>query len=218
MLARNPAVQLLWGGLVLLGVFWACGVITRAYAGSLDLSGVRDVATLRTPELTVLARVLSTIGGGYVVFPLAAASAAVLCLRRRLSSASLIVVSTFGAVVIENLDKLLVDRPRPPVRHLAFVSSPSFPSGHATQSAAFYASLLLLGCVALRQDVRHARLVRTGAATVVLTLVCAIAFSRVYLGVHYPTDVAAGLTLGACWAGFVFSRVVGHPRMLQGRG
>jgi undecaprenyl-diphosphatase len=195
--------HLLLAALVLLAVFWGCGLIARAYAGPLDLSAVRDVAAWRTRGATEAAHTMSLIGSAKVIFPLTAVLAALLSLRRRFASASLIVVSLLGAAVIENLDKLLVDRPRPPIRHLEEVSSPSFPSGHATQSAAFYGSVLLLILVALPARGRRVRLARAAAVALTCTLVCAIALSRVYLGVHYPTDVAAGLALGGAWTGLV---------------
>lgn len=185
----------------MLGAFWGLGLIARAYAGSLDLSSVRALASLRNPGLTAGARVLSVLGSGYVVLPLAAVCGGLLLLARRVRYAGLIVVSSFGAVIIENLDKLLVDRPRPPVRHLEVVTSPSFPSGHATQSAAFYGSAMLLALIVLPT---RGRAVRAIAVTLVVLLACAIGFSRVYLGVHYPTDVAGGLVLGGAWTALVW--------------
>jgi undecaprenyl-diphosphatase len=195
---------------VLLAVLWGCGLIVRAYAGSLDLSGVRDLATVRTPALTDIAHALSTIGSSYVVLPLAGICAAALLLSRHLPHASLIAGSALGAVVIENLDKLLVDRPRPEVRHLETVSSSSFPSGHATQAAAVYGSAMLLAVMLLPSQGRGARILRGAAVALGVLLVCAIGFSRIYLGVHYPTDVAAGLVLGGVWTGLVWRVVRRH--------
>ena len=82
--------------------------------------------------------------------------------------------------------------PRPPLHHLQAASNWSFPSGHATTSSAFYLALaLVLPAATLRS-----RLLAVTAATV---LVAGIAFSRVYLAVHYPTDVAGGIVLGTTW-------------------
>jgi undecaprenyl-diphosphatase len=192
------------GAVLLLALFWGLGEIARAYAGGVDLSAVRDLASVRTPALTGLARVMSVLGSSYVVLPLAAVVGSLLLLRRRVRHAGLIVVSVFGAVLIENLDKLLVKRPRPPVEHLETVSSPSFPSGHASQSAAICASAIVLASILLPSRGRAARVLRLIVVSAALFLAFAIAFSRIYLGVHYPTDVAAGLVLGGAWTGLVW--------------
>ena len=73
---------------------------------------------------------------------------------------------------------------------------PAFPSGHATTAAAFYLALLI-AFVALRP---RRRTVLLAAGTVACVLVIGVAISRVYLGVHYPSDVVAGLLLGSVWS------------------
>jgi undecaprenyl-diphosphatase len=201
--ARPHPIRLLGEGVLLLLVVWGCGALVRAHAGSVDLTAVRDLAALRDGTLTTAARALSLLGSGYVVFPLAMLSGLLLFIGHRRREALLILTSTFGAVAIENIDKLLVGRPRPPVRHLELVTSPSFPSGHATQSAAFYGSGLLALVILLRGPGSLRRFGRSAAAAALAVLVCGVCFSRVYLGVHYPTDVACGLLLGALWAGLV---------------
>ncbi len=118
------------------------------------------------------------------------------CLYRRGAgtNALAIALSTAGGVLIANVDKLLVGRPRPTVHHLELVRSSSFPSGHATQATAFYLALL----IALRLR-KPPLVVAVTAAVAAGVLILGIALSRVYLGVHYPSDVAAGVLLGAAW-------------------
>ncbi len=182
---------------VLIAAGWGVGQLTRSWHAT-DLQAVRDVAAHRSPAETELARVLSRLGSSLVIGFLALAGCLILYRRAGAAAAARLAISVGGAVVIFNADKLLVARPRPPVAHLEAVTNFSFPSGHATLSAAFYLALLILSVA------RPGRGRRAAAAGVfVVALLLGIAASRVYLGVHYPTDVAAGLTLGAAWAAAV---------------
>jgi undecaprenyl-diphosphatase len=116
-------------------------------------------------------------------------------LRRGLPrEAGFLALALGGAMLLSDLIKVLVSRPRPPVEHLQHVTGSSFPSGHATQASAFWLALVLLAPAAGASP----RATRT-AAGAMLVLVAAVAASRVYLGVHYPSDVLAGVVLGACW-------------------
>lgn len=114
--------------------------------------------------------------------------------KRRL--AAMVVASTALGAATGVLLKELFARARPDVvTHLVEVRSLSFPSGHAMQSAVIY---LTLAALIARSERRHAeRIYVLGAA---IALVLLIGGSRLYLGVHWPTDVLAGWTIGASWA------------------
>lgn len=115
--------------------------------------------------------------------------------RRRFEGLLLLGAVSFAQMSAEAL-KTLYGRPRPDlVPHAVEVYSQSFPSGHSTVGAAFYLTLAVI--VAGWIPSRRGRIAVHGAALVVLT---AIGVSRVYLGVHWPSDVAAGWALGAGWA------------------
>lgn len=111
-------------------------------------------------------------------------------------SSLMVLAATLGGTAISEGLKVGFARPRPDlVAHAVEVTSMSFPSGHAMLSAVTY---LTLGALLARtQERRRARGYILGAA-VVLTLL--IGISRIYLGVHWPTDVLAGWCLGAAWA------------------
>lgn len=95
-----------------------------------------------------------------------------------------------------DLLKGVFDRPRPTlVPHGSYVYSYSFPSGHSTMSAVVF--LTLAGILASLEPKRRAK---AFIFVVAVMLVVAVGFSRVYLGVHWPTDVLGGWTLGAAWA------------------
>jgi undecaprenyl-diphosphatase len=151
----------------------------------------------RTEGLTTLARFLSAVGSQKILIPLAGLAALVLVGRRRLVLAGLVVVAWGGAIGLYSLVKYFVHRPRPPAEiWLMKVTATSFPSGHATQSLATFAALAF---------VIAALAARAGAAAKGLAFIFAagVGWSRVYLGVHWTTDVIAGWLIAAAWIAVV---------------
>ena len=149
----------------------------------------------RTAALTVAMRVFTALGSAYVVVPLLLAVGMVA--RRARGSwrpLGFLAVTVGGAVLSSTLIKLLVARPRPETGALVHALGYGFPSGHSTTAAAaWFSSAVVLGSL----TANAARRVGLGAvATVVVVLV---GVSRVYLGVHAPTDVLGGWALGALW-------------------
>jgi undecaprenyl-diphosphatase len=119
-----------------------------------------------------------------------------LLLVQQRAAAWVLVVSVLGGVALNNLLKLAFARPRPDlVAPAARVFTASFPSGHATLAAITYLTLAAL--LARTQGSRRVRIyfMTAGAAIAVL-----VGVSRIYLGVHYPTDVLAGWCIGSAWA------------------
>jgi undecaprenyl-diphosphatase len=100
-----------------------------------------------------------------------------------------------GGTLVSTLLKRGFDRPRPDYPHLAQVFTASFPSGHALLSAVTY---LTIGIILARVTVERRLRIYFVAVAVALTLL--IGTSRVYLGLHYASDVLAGWSLGAAWA------------------
>lgn len=137
--------------------------------------------------LRVTATVVTQFGAPVVVDVITVVAAVMLLARRRRRAALFVVAVRVGALAIETAVKAAVGRPRPPLSlHLVHATGLSFPSGHATGATAVYGALLLL---------RPTR--RRGVAVVVI--VAGVAASRVLLGVHYVTDVAAGMLLSTAW-------------------
>jgi len=107
----------------------------------------------------------------------------------------LIAASVIGGTIISTGLKAIFDRPRPSLTGAVDVFTASFPSGHATVSAVVYLTIGVL--LAERAKTWPARILYMAGA-ILLTLL--IGLSRLYLGVHYPTDVIAGWSLGTAWA------------------
>jgi undecaprenyl-diphosphatase len=192
------AARLLLGLVVFVLVGWAAGALWTSVVGSGELEAMHHIADERSAGLTTVARVVTWAGSAFVLVPLALICCFVLFRAGLRWEAFAVAVSLGGAMLISDAVKLLVSRPRPPVEHLQSVTGSSFPSGHSTQASAFWFSLVL----ALRAA-RVAPPVTRVAAGLALVLVLAVALSRVYLGVHYPADVIAGVLLGTGWAVFV---------------
>ena len=179
---------------ILLLAGFGLGELSESIATGPDLDAVRDLASDRSGLLTAIAHACSRAGSSVVLVPLALVTCAILWRRGRANSALVVAISVAGATAISSLDKLLVRRPRPPVHHLEAVSSASFPSGHTTQTTAFCLALLLIFLAS-----RPSRMLIVLATLTAGTAIAAVATSRIYLGVHYPTDIAGGLVLGGGW-------------------
>ena len=107
----------------------------------------------------------------------------------------LVALSVIGGTIISTGLKALFDRPRPQLFETVHVFTASFPSGHATVSAVVYLTIGAL--LAERAATWPARALYIGGAVLLTVL---IGLSRIYFGVHYPTDVLAGWSVGAAWA------------------
>jgi len=157
----------------------------------LDLAAAQGVGRLRTPSGVAIASALSDLATPLVV---SAAIALALLLRRRRADAPLLIAAPLGAFLSSELLKFLIHRPRPAVAAVALPHGFAFPSGHATAAAATYLTIALV--------LSHGRPAGRRAAWLALAtgLAIAVAASRVYLGVHYLSDVLAGLAWGTAWA------------------
>lgn len=184
--------------LALAGAVWI-GEDAREPRGPLpvDRRVLHDAVEHRTVLVVRLAQTLSHLGDPVVLILLAVVVTVLLwrkhgrALPTLLPTAALVMAS-----IIEASAKQLIGRPRPPVMyHLLVESDASFPSGHATGSAAFYLALALV----ISPTLRH-RLARMSVVVAAATLAALVGWSRVVLGVHWVTDIAAGWLLGVAVA------------------
>ena len=177
-----------------------------------DLEAAAHRLVLRHDGLLRAARALTTLGAPLVVQLLGAVLALALLARGYRRSALYLLVCLGGGYLLSTLGKTAVARARPVFPDaVAHARGLSFPSGHATGAATFWLSLAVLA--APRVSARGRGLLLGGALLVGVV----VALTRVLLGVHYQTDVSAGLLLGwgwvaACTAVFVTWRTEeGHP-------
>lgn len=139
---------------------------------------------------------VTALGGETVLTLAAAVTIGFLAASRHLLAAALVLGGTVSGSIAVALVKNLVGRERPAlVDHLVEVGSASFPSGHAANSAIIYLTIALASI----QVIPH-RAARWFLLAATILLVAAIGFSRVYLGVHWPSDVLAGWSFGTLWA------------------
>jgi undecaprenyl-diphosphatase len=165
--------------------------ILRALRSGADLSD-----PLGPPWLEEMMRDFTALGGVGVLTALTLAVLGFLVLARKRYVALLVTGAVLGGVLLSSLFKWAFARPRPDlVPHLSAVYTQSFPSGHAMLSAVVFLTLgVLLARAQADVRVKIYLLAVAAAATII------VGASRVYLGVHWPTDVLAGWAVGAGWA------------------
>jgi membrane-associated phospholipid phosphatase len=196
---REPELQALaFLLLVFLGAVAAFGHIVEDYLTGdplvrWDVEFSRWLHEHSSPTLVSVFNVF-TYAGSVPVLGLLTFTVALLLLRRsRLDEAALLCVAALGIEIVNPILKIIFHRPRPQLAYV-HLDTYSFPSGHAAGSAAVYALVLYLLA-------RHARpRWQVFAAVGYVVLVVSVGFSRLYLEVHYLSDVLAGLSLGAAWA------------------
>jgi membrane protein DedA with SNARE-associated domain len=183
---------------------WAFGGLTQDVTGH-DDAALADphvtawVVAHRTGWLTGILQVLTWLGSLAVIIPAGLAIGLYFGVRRRdRRPLALLTAAVAGAAGLWLIIKPLVGRPRPPAAiWIGHYTGAAFPSGHATQSAAFYAMLAVVLGAGL--SFRRRAVVWSAAALVVAV----VGASRIYLGAHWLTDVLAGYALGASWVAIV---------------
>jgi undecaprenyl-diphosphatase len=154
--------------------------------------------------------------GGYTVLTMLTGFAVVyLIIVRKAVTALFLAGSVISGLLMSSILKFVYLRPRPElVAHLVPVQTSSFPSGHATNAAVVYLTLAILLANAEKN-----RWVRSYLMAIAIFLTVAVGVSRVYLGVHWPSDVLAGWCVGGAWAGlcsFVTSEIRHRSQISSG--
>jgi undecaprenyl-diphosphatase len=170
-------------------------VVTGGTLTGTDTRIINLVATLRTPGADTVMFILTVLSNAQTVAVISAVAILFALLLARYEDALLIFLALGASSLFLMLVKLLVARPRPPLETARIVQGGfSFPSGHSTISATLFGTLAYLAIRALRSEPAKILI-----GIVAALLVLGVGISRVYLGVHYPTDVLAGWASGALW-------------------
>ena len=173
-------------------------IVKRGSTQSYDDAILTWIHGHQTPGLTTFMREITYLGTGSVVIVVVGVAALFLWHTEHKHSARLLLASTIGGIILNNALKLLFHRDRPSLFEWGTsVASSSFPSGHAMSATVVYGTVAYL--VARLQKHRWARVLTLLTAFTLIIMIC---FTRLYLGVHYPSDVVGGIVVGLAWAGF----------------
>lgn len=166
-----------------------------------DSALMRSFGAIRSPWLIAAAADLTSLGSFSVAAIISVVAITLLWRLQHRAAALQIVLSLLGATLVVHATKNIVQRPRPnEISPLIHASGFSDPSGHSLTAASVYLSLAMIVCQFI--PTRGTRRAVMDLASVIISLV---GLSRIYLGVHYPSDVATGLSFGAGWALLVAS-------------
>ncbi len=183
-------------------------VNTRSGFARWDDSAARFGARHATEDTTTVLKTVTTLGATWFALIVVAVVGVVLFVRyRKISIVAFVTTTVVTTLLVNNVVKSLVNRQRPDIARLIGAHGSSFPSGHSAMAAASYAALaLVLG----RRCRRRTRVALAGAAIVIAV---AVAATRVLLGVHWLTDVSAGLIVG--WSCFTLCAIAFGGRVLR---
>lgn len=180
---------------------------------SYDVAILQWIHGHQNPILTKLMLEATYLGTGTVVMAIVCVTAAFLWNTEHKHSARLLVASTAGAILLNNALKLMYHRPRPTVfEWQTHALSSSFPSGHAMSATVVYGTVAYL--LMRLQKRRWTRVLTLCFAVALVLLVCV---TRLYLGVHYPSDVIGGIIVGLAWAAFCMATLEATLAMARRR-
>ena len=193
------ARSFLWIGLTALALGLFIDITKDLLEGEvnfIDQSILLAVGRIRVPWLTVAAVDVTALGSITLILLFSAFALIALLMLHDRAGALQLLFAIAGAELWTAITKNTFDRPRPEViSHLVAVSGYSYPSGHSLIAAAAYTTLAILACHYV-----HSARARILVLSMAGSIIVLVALSRVYLGVHYPTDVASGIALGSAWA------------------
>ncbi len=186
-------------------------LVQDGYTQPFDEAVLRWMGQNQTEWLERLMIEVTMLGTWIVVLSIVGIAGLFLWLTQHRYSALLLLVATAGGIGLNSILKIGFARPRPQVFEWGtHVSTSSFPSGHAMSSAVVFITVAYLA--ARLQKTHKARVATLAVAAFVVASIC---FSRMYLGVHYPSDVIAGVIIGLAWAAFCMATLEAIQRFAK---
>lgn len=180
-----------WSAVAFAAALWLAALLLGGPASQPDVALFNALHAGERPGLVAAAKILTRFGGWAVLVPIGLVAVVYLAFQRRMRAALLLIMLAGGRLLVE-IQKTTLGRPRPfAPEHLVTVKSMSFVSAHAANSMITYVGIALLLPIPQRW--------RPLAVAVAVVFSILIGFSRVALGVHWPTDVLGGWTFGVAW-------------------
>ncbi len=165
----------------------------------IDKSLTNYLVTIRTPQLSAIALDITALGSGTVLTILVLIISLYFLFLKNINSAAHLIIVATGSGLITNLLKQIFERARPDILgRLVEVQGFSYPSGHSLSSAAIYFTIAYL-----TKDLLRSRRQAAINFSLFSILILLIASSRIYLGVHYFSDVSAGIVAGIAWGSLI---------------
>lgn len=156
------------------------------------------IISFRSPELNKIFQFITNIGDIYGYLAVGSISSIVFYLKFKNWRFVIQMVFVLGISGLSNLAiKQAINRPRPDVEHLVSVATLSYPSGHAMSAISFYGFLIYLF-----YGFKMNKWIKLGIILFLTLLIFTIGISRIYLGVHFPSDIAGGFIAGLIWVAF----------------
>ncbi|WP_235206683.1 phosphatase PAP2 family protein [Paenibacillus tyrfis] len=147
-----------------------------------------------SPKLTIWMKGITELGSFQTLFVLLLVSVSLMVWRKKKWEALFFMVAVTGGMLFNQLLKQIFERQRPMLHRIVEETGYSFPSGHSMASIVFYGMLAMLFLMFVKSPALKLLIAVTAGCLIIM-----IGVSRIYLGVHYPSDVVAGFAAGAAW-------------------
>jgi len=168
-----------------------------------ELSIINYAQSFRTAALDKLALFITTLGNWRIILGYGLIVAFTLAFKKKWQHLIALLVSVLGGQFLVEVLKYAIGRARPALQILTTESSFSFPSGHAFVAISFYGMLTYFLYAGIKN-----KFWKNFSLVGGIVLILAISLSRVYLGVHWPSDIAASFILGSAWLAMIISLLV----------